>query len=239
MRIFTLLVFAMLTGLAACGRSDQKTPPAVSAAQSADALAEERTISGRLEEGLRVLTFDPALPGMRYVIYRGDYVRPELVNGEPFTIEIPALDVTMSVPVPEGERTYFKVPEAGIFPFRIGNLTGEIEAIEYADSRYREVTAQEAARYIADVHPLVLDVRTPREFASGHLENAVLIPIQNLARRIGELEAHKDQPVFVYCRTGNRSTVAAQMLIKAGFTEIVNLRRGIVEWTREGLPVVK
>ena len=114
MRIFTLLMLAALAGVAACGRSDRDNPPpAVSAAQSADALAEQRTISGRLEDGLRVLTFDPALPGMRHVIYRGDYVRPELVNGEPFTIEIPNLDVAMSVPVPEGERPYFKVPEAG------------------------------------------------------------------------------------------------------------------------------
>jgi len=239
MKIVLLMLLVAVAGLAGCGGSDQDSQPAVSATRAADADTEARVISGRLEEGLRVLTFDPAQPDAHFTIYRGDYVRPELVGGGPFTIEIPDLDVAMSVPVPEGERPYFKVPDPGVYRFHIGELTGEIEALEYADSRYREVTAQEARRFIADRRPVVLDVRTPREYASGHLENAVLIPIQNLAQRLGELDAHKSDPVFIYCRTGNRSTVAAQMLIKAGFGEVVNLRRGIVEWAREGLPIVK
>jgi rhodanese-related sulfurtransferase len=196
-------------------------------------------ISGRIEAGLRVLTIDPTATDQHFVIYRGDYVRPELAGGAPFTLEIPALDVAMSVPVPEGERPYFKVPEAGVFPFRIGELTGEIEALDYRDAHYREVGAKEAALLIADLDPLVLDVRTEREFAGGHLDDAVLIPIQTLARRIGEIAEHRSRPVFVYCRTGNRSTVAAQLLVKAGFDQVINLRRGIVEWAREDLPVVK
>lgn len=239
MRITMLMVMAV-AALSGCSKSDQENPPpAVSAARSADASTAQRTISGTVENGLRVLTFDPAEPNARFTIYRGDYVRPELVTGAPFTIEIPDLDVAMAVPVPEGERPYFKVPEAGVYPFRIGQLTGEIEAIEYADSHYREVSSQQAMRLIADLDPFVLDVRTPREYEAGHLANAVLIPVQNLAQRLGELSGEKSRPVFVYCRTGNRSTVAAQMLVKAGFAAVINLRRGMVEWEREGLPVVK
>ena len=63
--------------------------------------------------------------------------------------------------------------------------------------------------------------------------------MQEFQKRIGELAAHKDDPILVYCRTGNRSTVAAKLMIDAGFTQVVNLRRGIVDWSRQGLPIVK
>ena len=59
------------------------------------------------------------------------------------------------------------------------------------------------------------------------------------AARIGDLEVARGRPVFIYCRTGNRSTVAARQLIDAGFSEVINLRRGIVDWERQGMPVVK
>lgn len=226
-----LVALALLLLGACSGSGQESSPPAATDAQPA--------ISGRLEEGLRVLTFDPFRPGERFTIYRGDYVRPELVSGEPFRIEIPDLGVSMSVPAPEGERSYFKVPEAGTWTVSIGDWSGELEAVEYVATRYREVDAQQAAQLLAERDPFVLDVRTPREFAAGHLEGAVLVPVQVLSSRLAELEEARDRPVFVYCRSGNRSTVAARLLIDAGFSEVINLRRGIVDWERQGLPVVK
>lgn len=196
-------------------------------------------VDGRLEDGLRVLTFDPARPDARYTVYRGDYVRPELAGGAPFTLEIPALDVRLGVPADEGAPAYFKVPDAGVFPFRLGDLEGEIEALEYRAAAYREVSAREAAALLPNLDSFVLDVRTEREFAAGHLEGATLIPVQSLARRLDDLADHRHEPVLVYCATGNRSTVAGKMLVDAGFTNVINMRRGISEWAREGLPVVR
>ena len=196
-------------------------------------------VSGRLEAGLRVLTFDPQAADQRFTIYRGDYVRPELTTGEAFTLDIPALGVSRRFPAGAEEAPYFKVPDAGSFEFRLGPAGGVIVAIEYTAVEYREVNAREAAALIANVQPLILDVRTAREFASGHLDGAVLIPVQDLQRRLGELSAHRRDPVFIYCATGNRSTVAAKMLVDAGFVQVVNLRRGIAELSREGLPVVR
>ena len=227
-RLLPALLLAALT-LAACGGADKDVSSA----------AADPAVSGRLEDGLRVLTFDPAAPDTHFTIYRGDYVRPELMGGAPLTLEIPSLDVAMSLPVAEGERDHFKVPDAGVFAFTLGGFKGEIEAIDFHDARYREASSQEAAALIANLHPVVLDVRTGREFGEGHLEGAVLIPVQELSRRSGELAAHKGDPVLVYCASGNRSTVAAKMLIDAGFERVINLRHGYKEWTREGLPVVK
>jgi len=227
-RLANLVVVWVILGVA-CGGSTSR--------QSADGTAP--VVSGRLEAGLRVLTFDPAAGDQHFTVYRGDYVRPELAGGGAFNLEIPRLDLARSFPGATGEQPYFKVPDAGVFEFRVGEGGGVIEAIEYAAPQYHEVGAREAALMIGNVKPLILDVRTEREFASGHLADAVLIPVQGLQRRIGELEAHKHGTVLIYCATGNRSTVAAKLLVDAGFKNVVNMRRGVAEWTWEGLPLVK
>ncbi len=222
--LLAAMLLAALAGWAGCGQTEA---PA------------DDTISGRIDQGLRVLTIDPAAQDQVFRIYRGDYVRPELVGGAPFSLEIPDLGVDMSFPVAEGAKPYFKVPDAGVYAFTAGDAAGTIEAVEYEAASFADVTAAEGAAFIEDHEPLVLDVRTAREFAGGHVEGAVLVPVQELQRRLGELAQYKDQPVFVYCRSGNRSTVASKLLIDAGHRQVVNLRRGIADWHRAGLPVVK
>lgn len=220
-------VLLILT-MAACSKSSE-TPPVAAGPE----------VSGRLEAGLRVLTIDAQAQGQQLRIYAGDYVRPELGSGESFTLVIPALGVNQVFPAGDDAPVYFKVPETGTYPFTAGAATGVIEAIAYQAAQYSEVTATEAAAFIANRRPLILDVRTEREFAGGHLADATLIPVQTLQGRMAELAAHKEEPVLIYCATGNRSTVAAKLLIDAGFTQVINLRRGIAEWNRAGLPVVK
>jgi rhodanese-related sulfurtransferase len=87
--------------------------------------------------------------------------------------------------------------------------------------------------------PVILDVRTRREYARAHLAGSILIPLQELQARIGELSGHKDREILVYCATGNRSTVAAKILIDSGFNRIYNMRRGIAGWGQEKMPVVR
>jgi rhodanese-related sulfurtransferase len=104
---------------------------------------------------------------------------------------------------------------------------------------YKVVNVEEARTMInSDSTLLVLDVRTPGEFhgASGHLPGALLIPVQDLEARIGELEQYRDRPILAYCRTGNRSGTAAALLTRMGFTAI-NMAGGIVEWGQKGYPV--
>ncbi len=225
-----ILALALLSGLltlTACGGTAEST--------STD---RRPAISGRIEGGLRVLTLDPTDSEQHFRIYRGDYVRPERTDGTAFTFEVPDLSVALSFPVAEGQRPYFKVPDVGVFRFTSGDGGGVIEAVNLTAAAYSDMTAREALDFITAEDPIVLDVRTPSEFASGHLENATLIPVQRLQLRLGELADDKERPVFVYCRSGNRSTVAAKLLLDAGHKQVVNLRRGIVEWHREGLPIV-
>lgn len=86
---------------------------------------------------------------------------------------------------------------------------------------------------------LLLDVRTLAEHTEAHIANDLLIPVQELGNRIDEIAGYKNKPVYLYCRSGNRSRTAAEILIKAGFTEIYDLAGGIGGWVAVGLPTVK
>jgi len=83
----------------------------------------------------------------------------------------------------------------------------------------------------------VIDVRTPTEFAEGHITGAELIDISgaDFAERIASLE--RDATYFVYCRSDNRSGVATQMMLEMGFTSVYELRGGTVAWQQAGLPL--
>ncbi len=81
---------------------------------------------------------------------------------------------------------------------------------------------------------VLLDVRTPAEFNSGHIANAVNISVETLASRLNEVP--KGMPIVVYCRSGNRSATAAQILADAGYREVYDLG-GIIDWQRLGFPI--
>ncbi len=106
---------------------------------------------------------------------------------------------------------------------------------------YKNISVASADSLIkADTNVVVLDVRTPDEFASetGHLKDAKLIPVQELEGRITELSSYKDRTIVAYCRSGSRSAKAADMLSKKGF-KVVNVEGGISAWNRSGLPTEK
>lgn len=85
---------------------------------------------------------------------------------------------------------------------------------------------------------LLVDVRTPGEFAQGHAPGAVLIPLDQVSQRLAEFGT-KDRPIALICRSGNRSGQAQGILEQAGFTKTVNVTGGMNAWERSGLPVVK
>jgi rhodanese-related sulfurtransferase len=100
-------------------------------------------------------------------------------------------------------------------------------------------TAAEAKALIETSNAAILDVRTPEEYRGGHLKNARLIPVDELAGRIGEIADLKDRSTVVYCRGGNRSAAASRFLLQNGFTKVSNLDGGIMAWSAAGLPVEK
>jgi rhodanese-related sulfurtransferase len=103
---------------------------------------------------------------------------------------------------------------------------------------YGDVSVEEASNLISDKPDLViLDVRTQTEYDDGHIEGAILFPHTELADRLDELD--KNDEILVYCRTGNRSSTAIEILGEAGFSKVYHMNDGITEWISEGYPVVQ
>lgn len=82
---------------------------------------------------------------------------------------------------------------------------------------------------------LLVDVRTPEEFATGHVPGAVNIPVHELGERKSELEPHRDDAIHVICQSGGRSSRAAQML-SAGGWDAINVAGGTGAWKNKGYP---
>jgi rhodanese-related sulfurtransferase len=100
-------------------------------------------------------------------------------------------------------------------------------------SEGREVSRDEAKKLIEDDAQLV-DVRADHEWEAGRIEGATHLPLAELTERAGEID--KERPVVLYCRGGNRSTMAAEALAAAGY-DAAKLSEGIVGWAEAGLPL--
>lgn len=83
---------------------------------------------------------------------------------------------------------------------------------------------------------LLLDVRTAAEFArEGHINGARLMPLTTLGARLAELP--RETPIVCVCRNGNRSQAACEILARAGFNRLANLRGGVMGWRAAGFPM--
>ena len=85
----------------------------------------------------------------------------------------------------------------------------------------------------------ILDVRTPEEYAAGHIAGAVLLDFNSPDFADKTEGLPKAATYLVYCRSGGRSAKAAALLREKGFPEVLEIKGGIVDWQKEGLPVVK
>lgn len=207
---------------------------------TAAASQDELRVSGSVEEGYRLLTVAAGEPSNDFIVYRGDYIKIVIEEALPdMVFSIPGLAVNQKLPMDIRSAPYFKMKKTGKFPFTLGKLSGTITVVEYDKPQYRAVTSEEASRLIANLSPIVLDVRTRQEYASGHLADSIHIPVQELQSRYGELASYANDNILIYCATGNRSTVAAKILIDNGFTRIFNLREGIHVWAGKGFKVVR
>jgi rhodanese-related sulfurtransferase len=86
---------------------------------------------------------------------------------------------------------------------------------------------------------VLLDVRTPAEFASGRVPGALNIPHTELEARLAEIEPHRSSDVIVYCESGARAAKAAALLVERGFTGVRHLEGDMSGWRDAGLPIAR
>ena len=84
---------------------------------------------------------------------------------------------------------------------------------------------------------VILDVRTPAEFAAGHVPGARNVSHDQLPTRLAELAGLRDKPVVLYCRSGRRTLLAAETLRNAGFTRLLHLQGDYLAWEAEHRPI--
>ncbi len=129
-------------------------------------------------------------------------------------------------------------------PILTGALVAVLALIIFAEFRrltrkYRELAPTEAVRVMNQDDALVLDVREHNEVSGGRIGGAKHIPLGELKKRMQDIEGWKSSPVVVYCRSGNRSSMAANQLTAAGFEDVVNLAGGVQAWQNAGMPLKK
>ena len=105
-----------------------------------------------------------------------------------------------------------------------------------------KVTLQQFDRLRNEKHVVVLDVRTPREFAEGHVAGAVNVsvtgvPLKQFDETVGKLD--KDKTYLVHCARGVRSATAVTRMEKLGFKNLLDYSGGMDEWRKAGKPLVK
>ncbi|WP_455537941.1 rhodanese-like domain-containing protein [Terrisporobacter sp.] len=92
---------------------------------------------------------------------------------------------------------------------------------------YTTVSGSQLKEILNNSNVLILDVRNQNEYGRGHIPNAVNIPLDELPRKLSQINSYKNDEIVVYCAFGGRSLKAADILSKNGFKKIYNLSGGI------------
>lgn len=178
-------------------------------------------------------------------VYRGDAVELNFVKkAETLTFSVPLIKGATQIEKDSVSSMKFTAHDTGFFPVYSGNqkqvaLVSVVEFTPESGKLIQNFNAKETAAVLKDTSILILDVRTPAEFQEGHLPRAKLFPVYDLADKINDISDYKNRPLLVYCRSGNRSIVAIQILSKQGFKNILHMRGGIRSWSSEGFELVK
>lgn len=100
------------------------------------------------------------------------------------------------------------------------------------------ISAEELNVAISESTPTIIDVRTEGERTKGYIANSVHIPIDDFASKFTNIITDKNAPVVIYCLSGSRSALAADIMIKSGYTNVKSLDHGLLAWRAKKLPVV-
>ena len=123
---------------------------------------------------------------------------------------------------------------AGYLKDGLGALASRPDLLETTERVSAVMLAEELG---SGEPPVVIDIRTPGEWGAGHLGGSVNVPLSQLRERIGEVP--RDRRIAVHCAGGYRSSIAASLLRREGFTDLIELAGGITAWEAANLGVVK
>ena len=84
---------------------------------------------------------------------------------------------------------------------------------------------------------VILDVRTPGEYAKGKIAGSINLPVDRVAKEVEKTIPDKEKTVYVYCLSGSRSVFAADTMIKLGYKKVFDLKSGLLSWRVSNFPL--
>jgi len=108
-----------------------------------------------------------------------------------------------------------------------------------ATRKYKLISAPEAISLINRENAVVIDTRNQTEFNSGHISDAILIPLPDIKDSADKLKKYEGRPLLFYCKSGMRSDEACKILNKQGFKNVFALGGGMQAWQDANMPLVK
>ena len=113
------------------------------------------------------------------------------------------------------------------------SLFGVTACYDNGDNSYEQITPEQAKTImVTENEYIIIDARTTEEFAEGHIKDAILIPEYEIANRAEKELPDKNVLILVYCRSGRRSKIASEELVKLGYTNVKEFG-GIIDWPYE------
>jgi rhodanese-related sulfurtransferase len=131
--------------------------------------------------------------------------------------------------------TVFLLSGCGLLP--LTNTTSDVVVSSRSEELPANLSVKRAAQLYSKGKVVIVDVRQDWEYEDVHVDDSILIPLDELSGRTDEIPT--DQPVVILCRSGNRSSQALRQLENEGFDNVHNLVGGITAWEQQGYPVVR
>lgn len=112
--------------------------------------------------------------------------------------------------------------------------------VKSATAAYKEINVNQVTHLINRENGVVVDIRTNDEYKKGHITDSLhILPSDIKAGSFGSLENHKSSPIIVVCKTGQTAQESANLLAKAGFTNVNLLKNGLMAWNEASLPLIR
>lgn len=111
--------------------------------------------------------------------------------------------------------------------------------IAHQTSKANDLSPTQATRHMNNENAVVVDVNDTAVFAKGHINNAINIPMAELANKLSELQPYKDKALLTYCTSGKQSSRACKLLKRSGFNKVHNIAGGLNNWLESNLPVIR
>lgn len=104
----------------------------------------------------------------------------------------------------------------------------------------KHVTVDEVGSALAEGKGVILlDVRTPGEYAAGHIEGSVHVELNRLKQDVENVIPEKTHTIYAYCLSGSRSDLAVPLLERLGYSDVHSVTSGLLAWRAKGLPLIK